>query len=143
MNKMITDIVDNHSFRLKELEIKTEVSKLPDCKGDSSQINQVFSNLLDNAIKYSDSKRSCVIHISGYTDKNQSVYCIEDNGLGITPEHQDKIFEIFHQLEPKRIKGEGLGLTIANRIIEKHNGKIWVESELGKGSKFFVSLPKA
>jgi PAS domain S-box-containing protein len=141
MNEMMTDIVDNHRFRLNESGIKTEVSKLPNCKGDSSQINQVFSNLLDNAIKYSDSERSCVINISGYKDRNQSVYCMDDNGLGIAPEHQDKIFEIFHQLEPGRVKGEGMGLTIAHRIIEKHNGKIWVESESGKGSKFFVSLP--
>ena len=141
MNEMITEIVDNHRFRLNELSIKMEVSKLPNCMGDSSQLNQVFSNLLDNAIKYLDSERSCVINISGYNDKDQSVYCIEDNGLGIAPEHQDKIFEIFHQLEPHRFKGEGMGLTIAHRIIEKQNGKIWVESELGKGSKFFVSLP--
>jgi PAS domain S-box-containing protein len=141
MNEMIMDIVDNHRFKLNELRIKTEVSKLPNCKGDSSQINQVFSNLLDNAIKYSDSERSCVINISGYKDNNQSVYCIDDNGHGIAPEHQDKIFEMFYQLEPYRVKGEGMGLTIINRIIEKHNGKIWVESELSKGSKFFVSLP--
>jgi len=143
MNEMMTDIIDNHRFRLNELGIKTEVPKLPNCKGDSSEINQVFSNLLDNAIKYSDSERSGVINISGYQDKNQSIYCINDNGLGIAPEHQDKIFEIFHQLEPNRIKGEGMGLTIAHKILEKHNGKIWVESELGQGSKFIVSLPKA
>jgi PAS domain S-box-containing protein len=142
MNKMMTDIVDSHSYRLKELEIKMEVSKLPACKGDISEINQVFSNLLDNAIKYADSERSCVINISGYMDKNQLVYCIQDNGIGIAPEHQDRIFDIFHQLEPHRVEGEGMGLTIAMRIIEKHNGKIWIESELGRGSKFFVSLPK-
>jgi signal transduction histidine kinase len=143
MNEMMTDIIDSNRFRLNELKIKTEISKLPNYKGDSAQINQVFSNLLDNAIKYSDSERSSVINISGYTDKNQLVYCIEDNGFGIAPENQDKIFEIFYQLEPGRVKGEGMGLTIANRILEKHNGKIWIESELGKGSKFFVSLPKA
>ncbi len=141
MNEMMSDIVDSHRFRLNDLSIKTEVSELPDCKGDSSQINQVFSNLLDNAIKYKDSERSCVIHISGHKDKDQSVYCIEDNGIGIAPAHQDKIFEIFHQLEPNRVQGEGIGLTIATKIIDKHNGKLWLESELGKGSKFFVSLP--
>ncbi len=142
MNKMMTDIVDSHSYRLRELSIKTDVSKLPDCKGDISQINQVLSNLLDNAVKYTDPERPGVIHISGYNDTNQSVYCIEDNGIGIAPEHQDKIFEIFHQLEPHRVEGDGMGLTIAMRIIEKHNGKIWIESEVGRGSKFFVSLPK-
>ena len=143
MNTMMSDIVDSHRFRLNELKIKTDVSILPNCKGDSSQINQVFSNLLDNAVKYTDSERPGVIHISGYIDKNQSVYCIEDNGLGMAPEHQNKIFEIFYQLEPNRVKGEGMGLTIAHRIIDRHQGEIWVESELGKGSKFFVSLPKA
>jgi signal transduction histidine kinase len=141
MNEMMSDIVDSHRFRLNEQKIKTDKSSLPNCKGDSSQINQVFSNLLDNAVKYTDPERHGVIHISGYKDKDQSVYCIEDNGIGISPEHQDKIFEIFHQLEPNRFKGEGMGLTIAHRIIERHNGKIWVVSELGKGSKFFVSLP--
>ncbi len=142
MNEMMTTIIDNHRFRLNELRIKTEISTLPDCTGDSAQINQVFSNLLDNAIKYSASERSGVIHISGFQDNNQSVYCMEDNGIGIAPRHQDKIFEIFHQLAPRKIKGEGMGLTIAHRIIEKHNGKIWLESEPGKGSRFFISLPE-
>ncbi len=141
MNKMMTEIVDTHRFKLNELHIKTEVSTLPSCTGDSAQINQVFSNLVDNAIKYSYSEASSVIQISGFKDKGRSVYCVVDTGIGISPEHKDKIFEIFHQLEPNRVKGEGMGLTIAHRIIEKHNGKIWVESEVGKGSKFFVSLP--
>ncbi len=141
MNAMMSDIVDSHRFKLNEMKIKTDISRLPHCKGDSSQINQVFSNLLDNAVKYTDPERPGVIHISGYTEKNQSVYCMADNGIGIAPDHQDKIFEIFHQLEPNRVKGEGMGLTIAHRIIERHKGKIWIESELGRGSRFFVSLP--
>jgi len=142
MNEMMIDVIDNHRFRLNELRIKTDVSTLPDCKGDSSQINQVFSNLLDNAMKYSDTERSSFIKISGYKNTHQSVYCMEDNGIGIAPEHKDKIFEIFYQLDPKRVQGEGMGLTIAHKIIAKHNGKIWVESEMGKGSKFFVSIPR-
>ncbi len=141
INEMIRDIVDTHQFRLDQSGIKTEISELPNCKGDSVQVNQVFSNLIDNAIKYSDSERTSFIYISGHQDKNLSIYCVEDNGIGIASEYKEKIFEIFHQLEPQKVMGEGMGLTVANRIIEKHNGKIWVESELGKGSKFFVSLP--
>jgi signal transduction histidine kinase len=141
MNEMMTSIIDTHRFRLDELNIKTEVSELPECRGDSAQINQVFSNLLDNAIKYSDAERSGVIQMSGHRDGNESVYCVEDNGIGIAPEHQDRIFEIFQQLAPREIKGEGMGLTIAHRIIEKHHGRIWVESEPGRGSRFYVSLP--
>ena len=74
-------------------------------------------------------------------EEGQAVYCVEDNGIGIAAEHQDIIYEIFHRLNPEVSSGEGLGLTITRRILDRHAGKIWVESELGKGSKFFVSLP--
>jgi signal transduction histidine kinase len=96
---------------------------------------------LDNALKYLDDSRPGMIHIYGKIDNGQSIYCVEDNGVGIASEHQNKIFEVFHRLEPDKKSGEGLGLTIVRRILDRHNGKIWVESELGKGSKFFVSLP--
>ena len=70
-----------------------------------------------------------------------SIYCVEDNGIGLAPEHLEKIFEIFYRIAPNRSPGEGLGLTIVRRIIDRHGGKIRVESEVGKGSKFFISLP--
>jgi len=141
MAELIDDVISTFAFRLKESGIKIKVSELPACKGDRDQLNQVFSNLLDNAIKYLDTERTGVIRVSGYTDEDQSVYCIEDNGIGIAYKHQEKIFHIFHQLEPERAEGEGIGLTVAHRILDIHKGKIWVESEPGTGSKFFVSLP--
>ena len=69
------------------------------------------------------------------------MYCVSDNGVGIAREHQGKIFEIFHRLNPTGSEGEGLGLAIVNRILDHLDGKIWVESEEGKGSSFYVSLP--
>ena len=70
-----------------------------------------------------------------------STYCIEDNGIGIASDHQEKIFEIFHRLVPDRVEGEGLGLTIVKRALDRQGGKIRIESEEGKGSKFYVQLP--
>ena len=101
------------------------------------------ANLLANALKFFDESRPCRIRIYSRSLDDQSVYCVEDNGIGIAPEHQEEIFEMFYELEPEKRKGDGLGLTIVKRIIDRHNGGIWVESEKGKGSKFCVSLPIA
>ena len=141
MNKMLADVARSMEYQIKEASVTLKIKRLPPCSGDASQINQVFSNLLDNAIKYLDDSRPGVIRISGEIKDNHSVYCVEDNGTGIATAYQDKIFEMFHQLEPEKRSGEGLGLTIVRRILDRHNGKIWVESEPAKGSKFYVSLP--
>jgi signal transduction histidine kinase len=114
---------------------------LPPCIGDRSQIDQVFSNLIDNALKYLDPSRPGLILITGHKNHKQVIYCVKDNGIGIAPEHHEKIFDIFHQITPSESKGEGLGLSIVQKIIERHEGKIWIKSEPGKGSNFFLSLP--
>ena len=75
-------------------------------------------------------------------EDGRAIYAVEDNGIGIAPEHQAKVFEILPPAESLRQRGEGLGLTIAQRILERQNGKIWVQSEPGGGSTFFVSLPE-
>ena len=141
MNEVLADVVSNFEFLLKDAGIKVNVSVVPPCRGDSGQINQVFSNLIDNAIKHLAPGQPGIITISGRQENHHAIYCIEDNGIGIHPDHQEKIFELFHQLEPAKFQGEGLGLAIAHRIVERHYGKIWVESELGKGSRFYVELP--
>ena len=101
----------------------------------------MFSNLIDNAVKYIDKKRSGIIKISGKKDKEDVVYCIEDNGIGIEFENQEKIFMMFNRLNQNEESGEGLGLNFVNMIIRRHNGNIKIESEKGKGSKFYVFLP--
>ena len=130
-------------FQIRERGAKVEIEELPSCKGDKELISQVFSNLLNNALKYLANGRNGKIKISGSIKDVDSIYNVKDNGIGISPEHHEKIFEIFYQLAPSSNADEGLGLSIAKKIISKHRGKVWVESELGKGSKFIVSLPKA
>lgn len=141
MNEFISDIIQTFEFKIKQTHTTVELNNLPDCYGDSLMMSQVFSNLIDNSLKFLSPERDGMIRISGFTNDNEIVYCVEDNGIGISEAYHSKIFEIFHRLDQK-VQGEGLGLTIIKKIIEKHHGRIWVESELGKGSKFFVSLPR-
>ncbi|MBN2374440.1 PAS domain-containing sensor histidine kinase [bacterium] len=143
MQALISGVISGAEFRIKEKDIKLEISELPSCMADMNLINQVFSNLLDNALKYIDPNRQGIVRISGYKKDNMSVYCVEDNGIGIASEHQQKVFEMFYQFDPAANPGEGLGLTIVRRIIDRQKGEIWLESEPGKGSRFFVSLPGA
>lgn len=143
MNEMMAQVAAGMEFQIQHARASVKIEHLTPCMGDAAQINQVFTNLLDNALKHLDETRPGVIHIYSKSDNNQSIYCVEDNGIGITANHQKKIFEIFHRLDPDKEGGQGLGLTIVKRILDRQNGNVWVESEPGKGSKFFVALPKA
>jgi two-component system, chemotaxis family, sensor kinase Cph1 len=141
MTKLLSNIVQTTDFQIKKAGAKVQVNSLSDCLGDRIQVDQVFSNLIDNALKYAHPERPCVIHISSEQKEKESVYRVKDNGIGIAKDHQVKIFEIFHRLNPSATAGEGLGLTIAQKSLEKQHGRIWVESEVGKGSEFFIALP--
>jgi len=141
MNAILGEIVDSFEFRIKETGAVFDIGTLPFCRGDEVQIYQVFSNLVDNALKYLDPDRDGVIRIGGKREKAFSIYYVEDNGIGIQQGNLERIFEIFHQLDPDSGNGEGLGLAIVKRILARHDGGIRVESEPGKGSRFEVSLP--
>nr|MBC8481964.1 GHKL domain-containing protein [Planctomycetota bacterium] len=143
MNKLIRNVTDSSRYLIKERNVDLKIDQLPECIGDIEQINQVFTNLVSNAIKYLDPARKGQIHISGNIEGEMSVYCVKDNGIGINEDHFAKIFELFHQLEPERPEsGEGLGLTIIKRILDRNNGKIWLKSKPAEGSRFYVSLPR-
>jgi len=141
MNKLIFDIIDTMQYRLNSEDIEMVIEELPPCLGDETQITQLFTNLLDNAVKYLDPDRPGHIKISEKTDNGKAIYCIADNGTGISEKNRDKIFEAFSRLRPEDDdNGEGLGLSIVSRIAERNNGKVWVESQESVGSSFYVEL---
>jgi len=144
MNRILKHIVSSMHFQIQQAGATVTVETLPSCQADARLINQVFTNLLDNALKYRDPQRPPEIHISGHRDGTMCVYRVADNGIGIAPEHQHKIFEIFYRLNAQdKTNGEGLGLSIVLRILDRLGGAIEVESELGRGSTFVVLVPAA
>ncbi|NLG35783.1 MAG: PAS domain-containing protein [Lentisphaerae bacterium] len=142
MNALMAEVTTSFEYPLKHIGAELTVSDLPPCRGDSHLLNRVFTNLISNALKYLDSDRPGRIAVSGTVDKRRCVYCVQDNGTGIPPQHQERIFELFQRLDPERSEGEGLGLAIVRQIIGRLDGKVWVESVPGSGSRFFVSLPR-
>lgn len=140
MNKLVHGAALALKFQTEEAGATVLISDLPNCTGDPTLIGQVFSNLIDNALKYRAKDRPCQISITGRVEGGQAIYCVEDNGIGIAGEHQPKVFELFHRLDPKKTQGEGLGLSIAQRALERQHGRIWLESTPNVGTQFFISL---
>jgi signal transduction histidine kinase len=141
MNEILPKITAALEFKFKEAGAKVTFEPLPPCTADRQQVTQIVTNLIDNAVKYLDPSRQGRIKIWGKVEDERVVYCVEDNGIGIAPEHQEKVFEIFSRLGEKATGGEGIGLAMVKRMAERNEGSIRVESEKGKGSRFFVSLP--
>ena len=141
MSAMIKNILGTLTYQIQQTGAEVRLGELPSCVGDQTQINQVFTNLIDNAIKYHHPDRKSVISIEGRESDGKVTFSVTDNGIGIASAYVDKIFEIFHRLSPSLTQGEGLGLTIAQRIVKRHNGTISVESQPGEGTSFTVTLP--
>jgi PAS domain S-box-containing protein len=143
-SKIVSDITSDLHDRLKKNQIKLVVApSFPTIYCDGERIYQVFQNLLVNAIKFMGDTRNPKIEI-GYQDKGEChLFYVADNGIGIDPKHHRKIFEMFQRLgEIRDEEGTGLGLGIVDKIVSSHGGKVWVESEKGKGATFHFTLPK-
>lgn len=108
---------------------------------DKSQIVQLFLNIFENSIKFNRNSNK-KIHVTSQKDRDNLTLCIQDNGIGIEDQYHDKIFEVFRKLHGhSEYPGTGIGLAICKKIIELHGGKIWVESESGEGTNFYIVLP--
>ncbi len=122
---------------------KLEVAKLRPIMGDYSLIHQVLMNLISNAVKYSSKKENPVVSITSKKENNEIIYSITDNGVGFDMKYAHKLFGVFQRLHTMdEFEGTGVGLAIVQRVITKHGGKIWANSQVGEGSVFSFSLPE-
>ena len=126
---------------IEESDAKVTIDPLPSLMVDGGQIGQLFQNLISNAIKFRGNVPP-QIHISSEKNENKWTFSVRDNGIGIDPEYSSRIFEIFQRLHSKEeYPGSGIGLAICKKIVERHGGNIWIESEPGKGTSFYFSIP--
>ncbi|MDD3077856.1 MAG: PAS domain S-box protein [Paludibacter sp.] len=144
VEKLLHTIITTKNYQISELNASVVFGKIADCYGDEQQLNQLFSNIIDNALKYKHPERIPEICISSTCTINKVVYCIQDNGIGISERNINKIWDVFYRVNPmNNIQGDGIGLSLAQRIVSKHKGKIWVESQLEVGSKFYIELNRS
>jgi len=137
----LAQALENLQLAIKEKNAVVTHDPLPVAYGDIGQLTQVFQNLVDNAIKFCGGE-SPRVHISARVEGDECVCSVVDNGIGIAPEFLNRLFVLFQRLHTrKEYPGTGLGLAICKRIVERHGGRIWVESEPGKGSKFQFKMP--
>ena len=141
MEEVLKFSIANLKVLIDENDAKITHDPLPTITADMSQMIQLFQNLIGNAIKFHGSEPP-VIHISAQKDGESWIFSVEDNGIGIEPHHWERIFRVFQRLNKRDdYPGTGIGLSVCEKIIQRHYGKIWLESEPGKGSKFFFKLP--
>ena len=140
LDDVLADVRTDLSLQVEESGAEIVAEPLPRVEGDPSQLRQLFQNLLDNAIEYSGDDPPAV-HISAERRGREWAVSIEDEGVGIDPTRRDEVFEVFQRLQPTDSEGTGIGLAVCERIVERHGGDIWVESEPGKGATFTFTLP--
>jgi signal transduction histidine kinase len=132
--------MQNLSLSIKTTQASVSSDELPAVRAYEGHLVPLFQNLIGNAIKYrSDEKPR--IHI-GYSHDNDVIFSVADNGIGIAPEFHETIFVPFRRLHGSNIPGTGLGLSICKRVVERYGGRIWVDSQAGKGATFRFTLPE-
>jgi light-regulated signal transduction histidine kinase (bacteriophytochrome) len=141
-NDVLQEAMANLTTAIEESHAEIHAGPLPKVAGDEVQMLQLFQNLVGNALKFRNPEQQPQIQISAQREGANWVFAIRDNGIGIAAEHQSRIFLIFQRLHQRHeYPGTGIGLALCKKVIERHGGRIWVESEPGQGSTFYFTIP--
>lgn len=141
MEKIVKEVMEEIALTMPVAGAEIVIHELPSAYCDNSMLKQVWANLISNAIKYSQKKPQPKVEIGGIQKNGELIYFVKDNGAGFNMAHYNKLFSIFQRLHSEtEFNGTGIGLAVVKRIIERHDGRIWAESEIGKGSEFYFTL---
>ncbi|MBD1880058.1 PAS domain S-box protein [Coleofasciculus sp. FACHB-T130] len=141
-DRSFEEAIANLQIAIAESNATVTHDPLPSVRGDATQLGQLLQNLIGNGIKFRKDAPPQV-HVSAQTSENEWVFSVRDNGIGIAPAHQARIFVIFQRLHARETyPGNGMGLAICKKIVDRHGGRIWVDSEWGQGSVFYFTIPR-
>ncbi|MCC7557171.1 MAG: two-component sensor histidine kinase [Methanobacteriaceae archaeon] len=143
MVALVNNVYDEVKQGMEDRNIELKVGSLPNAYGDRALLSQVLSNLLSNSIKFTSNQEKGIIEV-GYQDGvNENIYYVRDNGAGFDMKYVNKLFGLFQRLHgPEEFEGTGVGLSIVQRIIRRHEGRVWGEGEVDKGATIYFTLPK-
>lgn len=142
MHDLVFDVYNDLSADQDKARIDFRISEIDSIYGDAAMIKQVWVNLISNAIKYTSKIINPVIEIGSTNTETETVFYVKDNGAGFDMEYYDKLFSVFKRLHSARqFEGNGVGLAIVQRIVQRHQGRVWAESEVNKGAAFYFALP--
>ncbi len=141
-SNLVHEIIKDEMQRNPKRNIEWDIKNLPELSGDYLLIRQVWENYILNAVKYSRNKDKAVIEIGAFTEDEETIYYVKDNGAGFDMTYADKLFGVFQRLHnDAEFEGTGVGLANVHKIVSKHGGKVWAEGEPGKGASFYFTIP--
>ncbi len=144
MGSLVQDTLRELAPAMADRAIEMKVGALPRVVGDPRMLQRVWTNLLDNAIKYTGPKPDTVIEVGARAEGGETVFFVKDNGVGFNMQYADKLFGLFQRLHgTEQFLGTGIGLAIVKRIVTRHGGRVWAESKVGEGATFYFALPQA
>ena len=141
MSELAQEISNELRATHPERNLQFEIQLLPAAWGDRAMIRQVLENLLFNAIKFTQDRETALIQVSGWSEADDNVYCVRDNGIGFDMRYVNKLFGVFQRLHPEKdFEGTGVGLAMVRRIVERHGGRMWAEGRVDAGAAFYFTL---